>query len=147
MQAISVDIRTNNFTSFVPEVWFPLSLANCTCTSLLNTSNPNVTCVADAPSGSGPGGGCGGSQCSMTYGGSAVRVHTTVEPCVESVGISIQSSSGNQLFSQVFTHSEAMDLTLGQDSTTLLVQLNQYRFSMEVEVRGDACGCCGLMVW
>ena len=136
----------NNFTTLVPEVWFPLRPDSCMCNSLHNLSDAfsfplpetSTSCAANDPdrgSGGSSTGGCTGFHCNITYADLTMSGHFNVDPCAESLSVRmVEPSTGVEVYSHVFMRSETLNPTLGPVNPTVYVVINHYSYSMEVAV-------------
>lgn len=117
---------------------------SCMCAEVRNISDhftfplPGITpsCVTDPPSTNSPTSNapCGGFHCNITYSDTTVYTYATVNPCTESLLLSVIDPSGGPVFEHVFNQSQSMPLAVEPVNPTLYVILNHYNYSMEVAV-------------
>ena len=120
----------------IPAVEIPLNSRNCTCTDLESASSnfvlpiPGVqhTCHAHPD--------CSGLRCVTTLSGNSQTSQTHIDPCNESIEVTVTDSSGRNLFQQVFQESTSVQVPVEGLSPTLyyLVQHNKYSMTISVSV-------------
>lgn len=118
----------------IPAVEIPLDSRNCTCTDLESASDnfvlpiPGVqhTCHAHSD--------CSGLRCVTTYSGNSQASQTHIDPCNESIEVTVTDSSGMNLFQQVFHESTSIQVPVAGFSPTLYYLVKHNKFSMTISV-------------
>ena len=130
----------------IPAIEIPLNLANCTCDDLEDATEnfqfpiPGVThqCSVDDTT-------CLGFLCHISFQDTQLDSDAVVDPCSESIAVTVRDSSGVQVFRQVFSESSAIQFEVESFSPTVYVLISHYTYSMRVSVSATglvslACG-------
>ena len=78
---------------------------------------------------------CGGFQCNFTGGGESYSTCVSVEPCNETLQVTIWDSGDNVQYDEIFNTNKTVNLTPSAGPNfSLRVHLHHYNYSMEVQV-------------
>jgi len=122
----------------VPHVAIPLALDACMYEDFEDAAESfhlppplTYTCAAENDI-------CGGFQCNFTGFGESYSTCVTVEPCNETLQVTIWDSGDNVQYDEIFNDNRTVDLqpSVGP-GFSLMVHLHQYNYSMEVQVSGS----------
>lgn len=120
----------------IPDVAIPLNPHSCTCSDLEDAAAhfqlpiPGVThqCSVDSST-------CFGVLCHISYADTRLDTAAVIDPCSESITVTVNDSvTGHQVFHQIFSHSDAVQFTVGNFTPTVYVLICQYTYSMAVSV-------------